>query len=94
MIFWGIGMGAQESILKAAVADLIPVNRRGTAFGLFNTVFGLFWFAGSAVMGFLYDRSVNALIIFSITAQAIAIILLAFVSAKKSTPYPEGAMSD
>lgn len=44
MIFWGIGMGAQESILKAAVAGLIPPYKRGTAFGLFNTGFGVFGF--------------------------------------------------
>lgn len=44
MIVWHIGMGAQESILKAAVAELIPVYKRNTAFGLFNTGVGIFWF--------------------------------------------------
>jgi MFS family permease len=79
MIIWGIGMGAQESVLKAAVADLIPHQKRGTGFGLFNTAFGVFWFIGSTLMGYLYDRSINALIIFSVATQLIAIIVLVFV---------------
>jgi len=51
IILWGIGMGAQESILKAAVTTLVPKEKRGTAFGFFNAGFGAFWFLGSWVMG-------------------------------------------
>jgi len=73
MILWGIGMGAQESIMRAAIADLVPTNKLGFAFGLFNTMYGIAWFAGSAVMGVLYDMSVYALVGFSVVAQFIAI---------------------
>ncbi len=76
MIIWGIGMGAQESILKAAVAELIPAYKRGTAFGLFNTGFGVFWFFGSIALGYLYDFSIPWLIVFSMGLQAIAVIIL------------------
>jgi len=72
MILWGIGMGAQESILKAEIATMIPVERRGTAFGTFNASFGLFWFAGSVLMGYLYDFSMPALILFSVITQLMA----------------------
>ncbi|MEN9255219.1 MAG: MFS transporter, partial [Gloeomargarita sp. SZTDM-1c_bins_89] len=48
MTLWGIGMGAQESVLKAVVAGMIPPERRGAAYGLFNTGYGLAWFVGSA----------------------------------------------
>lgn len=75
MALWGIGMGAQESIMRAAVAEMASPDKRGTAYGIFNTGFGLFWFAGSALMGFLYDVSLPALIIFSIVIQAAAIPL-------------------
>jgi MFS family permease len=51
MILWGIGMGAQESILKAVVAGMVPPDRRGSAYGIFNTGYGLAWFVGSALMG-------------------------------------------
>ena len=33
------------------------MNKRGSAFGAFNGVYGVAWFAGSAVMGLLYDHS-------------------------------------
>lgn len=75
MIVWGIGMGAQESILKAAVAELIPAYKRGTAFGVFNTGFGIFWFLGSVALGYLYDFSIPWLVAFSMGMQVIAVII-------------------
>jgi hypothetical protein len=53
VILWDAVMGTQESIMRAAVAGMIPANGRGTAYGVFNTGYGLFWFAGSALMGVL-----------------------------------------
>ncbi len=76
---WGVGMGAQESVMRAAVAEMIPPARRGTAYGLFNTGYGVFWFLGSALMGVLYDRSVPALIAFSVVAQLASVPLLLLV---------------
>lgn len=40
-VVWGIGMGAQESIMRAAVARMIPAARRGIAFGVFNLGLGV-----------------------------------------------------
>jgi predicted MFS family arabinose efflux permease len=73
MVLWGIGMGAQESIMKAAVAGIVPAQRRGSAFGIFNTGYGLAWFAGSVVMGWLYDTSLPVLIGFSVLLQGFAV---------------------
>ncbi len=79
MVLWGIGMGAQESIMKAAVTGMVPADKRGSAFGIFNTGYGLAWFSGSALMGILYDRSVNTLVLFSIVIQLLAIPILLMV---------------
>ncbi|MBI4277997.1 MAG: MFS transporter [Armatimonadetes bacterium] len=76
---WGVGMGAQESIMRAAIASIVPPHRRGSAYGLFNAGYGVAWFAGSALMGVLYDRSVWALVAFSVTAQMVALPLLLLV---------------
>jgi MFS family permease len=73
---WGVGMGIQESVLRAAVVDLAPSERRGAAYGIFNSAYGVAWFAGSAVMGLAYGVSVTGLIVFSICAQVAAIPLL------------------
>ena len=84
MILWGIGMGVQGSILKAVVADMIPPEKRATAFGLFDTVFGLSWFIGSAYLGYLYDRSIMAVVIFSMNMQLLSLIfLIVFIAWKK-----------
>jgi MFS family permease len=76
MALWGVGMGAQSSVMKAAIAGLAPTDRLGFAFGVFNTTYGLFWFAGSALMGVLYDISLPALVAFSVGAQLISIPIL------------------
>jgi MFS family permease len=78
-VLWGVGMGMQESIMKAAVAAMSPVQWRGTAFGTFNLSFGLFWFAGSALMGWLYGVSLTWLVGFSVLVQLLAVVLLAGV---------------
>jgi MFS family permease len=57
MALWGIGMGAQESVMRAQVAAMAPKDRRGTAFGLMNMIYGFAWFAGSALLGILYDTA-------------------------------------
>lgn len=76
MIAWGIGLGLQESALRAVVGSMVATHRRASAYGMFDTVFGIFWFAGSAIMGVLYDRSVTQLVSFSIGLQGLAAVLL------------------
>jgi MFS family permease len=80
MVLWGIGMGSLESIIKAALAEMVPRDRRATGYGIFNAGFGLFWFLGSALMGLLYEFSLGALVAFSVTAQLLAIPVFLAVS--------------
>jgi MFS family permease len=51
-----------ESIVPAAVAPMVPPERRASAYGLFNAGYGVFWFLGSALIGILYDVSIHATI--------------------------------
>jgi predicted MFS family arabinose efflux permease len=73
MILWGVGLGAQDSCLKAVLAPIIPSAKRSTAFGFFDTAFGVAWFAGSATMGLLYDKSILAVVLFSVVLQLLAL---------------------
>ena len=75
MILWGIGMGAQESIMKAFIAGIVSPGKRGTAFGIFNAFYGVFWFFGSLALGFLYDISIPLVILFSMGLQALSVPL-------------------
>ena len=79
MALWGVGMGAQESVMRAAIAEMVPTNRRGTGYGIFNAGYGLFWFLGSALMGIFYDISIMSLIAFSVVTQFASIPLLLLV---------------
>jgi MFS family permease len=79
---WGVGMGAQESILKAAVSTMVPKKSRAAGYGIFECAFGLFWFLGSWLLGVLYDASMPALITVSVAAQLISIPLYG-ISANK-----------
>jgi MFS family permease len=78
---WGLGMGVHESIIPAAVATMVPQQRRPSAYGIFTAGYGVFWFIGSVVIGKLYDVSMSALIIFSVVAQMAAIPL--FLNVRK-----------
>lgn len=72
-LLWGIGLGAHESVMQAAVAHMIPPERLGSAYGLFGAVFGAAWFAGSAALGALYDWSVTAAVVLAVVSQLCAV---------------------
>jgi predicted MFS family arabinose efflux permease len=79
MALWGVVMGVQETVMRAAIADLTPVERRGFAYGLFNTALGAGWFLSGVVMGLLYGLSVDYLILFTVVMELISIPLLFMV---------------
>lgn len=72
-VLWGFSMGGQETILRAALADLTSARRRGFAYGIFNTVYGGAWFAGSVLFGFLYQVSFQAFYAYSVLMQVAAL---------------------
>jgi predicted MFS family arabinose efflux permease len=78
---WGMGMGVHESIIPAAVATMVPQQRRPSAYGTFTAAYGVAWFVGSVIIGKLYDVSLTALVAFSVAAQLISIPV--FVAVKK-----------
>jgi MFS family permease len=73
IVLWGISIGIHETIMRAAVGDLVPLKRRGWAYGTFYAVFGAAWFAGSLAIGFLYGHSVAYVIAFSVAVQAASV---------------------
>jgi Major Facilitator Superfamily len=72
-IIWGIVMGAHETVMKSAIADLTPLKKRGTGYGIFNAAYGLAIFIGSAITGLLYEYSIPAVIVISIAIEIVAI---------------------
>jgi MFS family permease len=72
VVCWATGIGAQDAILRSGIAQVVSMNKRGSAFGAFNGVYGVMWFVGSAVMGVLYDHSITAVVSFGVTLQLAA----------------------
>jgi predicted MFS family arabinose efflux permease len=73
---WGLELGAQNSILSAGVAKIVPQHSRARAYGFFSGIFGISWFIGSSVMGLLYDKSLYALVGVSVLAEILALLPL------------------
>ena len=72
---WATGHGAQDASLRSGIAQVVSMNKRGSAFGAFNGVFGVAWFLGSTVMGVLYDHSILALVAFGMAMQAASAVI-------------------
>jgi predicted MFS family arabinose efflux permease len=83
---WGLGMGVHESIIPAAVALMVPQQRRASAYGLFTAGYGIFWFLGSTILGLLYGVSLPVLIIFSVIVELAAIPLFLLVQRSLTMP--------
>ena len=73
LVLWGVVLGAQESTVRAAVAHLVAPRSRATAYGIFNTAYGVAWFLGSAALGVAYDRSIAAVIAICVATQVLAL---------------------
>ncbi len=70
---WGVGIAVQDALLLALISSVLARRRQATSFGIYDLIFGLAWFAGSAIAGVLLDRSILGLVLFSTLLQVAAI---------------------
>jgi len=76
MIAFGMIIGTHETIMRSSIADITPINKRGTGYGIFNTVYGLALMGGSSLMGWLYDLNRTGIImVFTGISGMIALVL-------------------
>jgi MFS family permease len=52
---FGLVLGMQESIYRAAVSELTPISSRGTAYGIFNTAYGTGFLISGVIYGLLIE---------------------------------------
>ncbi|HVV66397.1 MAG TPA: MFS transporter [Rhizomicrobium sp.] len=69
---WGVVLGMENSVLAAGVAHVVSQQARARAYGAFSAIFGVSWFAGSALLGALYDVSFALLALVSAAAELAA----------------------
>src|SRR6202162_317995 len=86
VILWGLGLAAQESLFLATLANITRDEKKATTFGVYDTVFGVAWFAGSALLGFLYDRSLLGLVVFAVALQLASIPF--FIASVRNSKHP------
>ena len=87
VILWGVVMGIHETIMRAAIAELTAFQHRGSAYGIFNTAYGISWFLGSTIMGFLYEASTVYIILFVIGIELLSLPIFFRINQEvKSSP--------
>ncbi|PKH41505.1 MFS transporter [Nocardioides alpinus] len=77
VVAWGFAQGVQDSTIKAVVAELVEAPRRATAYGVFAGIQGLLAIVGGVGAGWLYERSLPALVAVVALTQVVALVLLA-----------------
>lgn len=86
VLVWGFAHGVQDSTVKAAVADLVDAPRRATAYGVFAGIQGLLAIVGGAGAGWLYERSLVALVVVVALTQVAALVLLMWTFRRSARP--------
>jgi MFS family permease len=83
-VVFGLVLGMQESIYRAAVSRFTPISSRGTAYGIFNTAYGLGLLISGAVYGLMVDLKSPLLpvALYAFLTQAGAMLLLLKASSK------------
>lgn len=86
VILWGIGSGVQESIIPAAVGQMVGPGRRASAFGVFTGIYGVAWFLGSAAIGLLFGVSLTAVVVFSLASELLALLPFGLTTWRRGAP--------
>jgi MFS family permease len=79
IILWGLVMAIHETIMRAAIADLTSLKKRGTGYGIFNTAYGLCMFVSASIMGWLYEINIAYIIAFAVVTEVIALVLFMYL---------------
>ncbi|MBP7415568.1 MAG: MFS transporter, partial [Pyrinomonadaceae bacterium] len=84
---YGVYFGLTEGVEKAFVADMVPENKRGTAYGLYNLAFGVTVFPASLLFGLIWSRfGATTAFLASACVSILAILLLTTVKSESEPP--------
>lgn len=85
-LIYGVFFGLTEGVEKALVADLVPEEKRGTAYGLYNLAFGITVFPAALLFGFLWQtfNATTAFLVSSGISVIAAFLLLTIKNPKFS----------
>ncbi|MDR2590186.1 MAG: MFS transporter, partial [Oscillospiraceae bacterium] len=75
-LVYGIILATHSTIMRASIADVVSLRKRGTGYGIFNTAFGIALLTGSLIFGFLISNfEIIHVQLFTVSTQAIAFFI-------------------
>lgn len=84
-LIYGVYFGLTEGAEKALVADLVPKEKRGTAFGMYNLAFGITVFPASLLLGGIWSWfGASYAFIFSAFLSVLAAMFLLMIKTKSA----------
>jgi MFS family permease len=83
VLFYGIVIGCHETVLRAAIADVISSGKRGFAYGIFNSIYGFGFLISGWIIGFLYEKSINQIYFYIILTEIISLFFILSLVFKK-----------
>ncbi|MDP2598325.1 MAG: MFS transporter [Candidatus Liptonbacteria bacterium] len=87
--FYGIYYATTYGVAKAFIADIVGPSRRGTAYGIYNTLVGILSLPASVIAGFLWERvDPSAPFYFGTIMSVISIILLSLLMLYRKKWHP------
>jgi len=77
-VFFGVVLGMQESIYRAAVVNFASISNRGKAYGIFNAAYGVSFVLSGVMYGAMIDLKVSLILVtfFAVLTQALAVTAL------------------
>jgi len=79
---YGIYYGLIEGVARAYIADIVPADKRGTAYGIYNGVVGITIFPASYIAGYLFELNPSYPFIFGSLLSFTAVVLFIIFSFK------------
>ena len=74
-LIYGLYVGISETVQRALVAKYVSEHNRGTAFGFYGLIVGIYLLIGNVIFGFLWDDyDISTALLYSISLSTLAII--------------------
>ncbi|MEM5790714.1 MAG: MFS transporter [Candidatus Aenigmatarchaeota archaeon] len=84
VVTFGIVIGSHETIMRAVIADITPISKRGSGYGIFTAFYGFASLIGSSLVGIFYEISISYLTIFIFITQIFALVIFYLLKRKIS----------
>ncbi|MFH7882269.1 MAG: MFS transporter, partial [Candidatus Aenigmatarchaeota archaeon] len=75
---------SHETIMRAVIADITPISKRGSGYGIFTAFYGFASLIGSSLVGIFYEISISYLTIFIFITQIFALVIFYLLKRKIS----------